>query len=129
MLKTILTSGPVLALLAGCLLSGITWALGKLIAYLASKPKLAALEPLAEDAGALLTDEVNALRADLSAGKAPVLVLTDLGTKALADAKADLPDAAKALAAEVSVLVGGAPTSAPTPGGATVNLPDLTKKG
>lgn len=129
MWKSVLTSSPVIALLAGLALSAVAWLTQKLFAYLASKPKLQALEPIAEDAQTLLDDEVGVLKADLAAGKAPVLVLADVETKALADAKAALPGVAKALATEVQVLVDGVPLTATTASGVVVNLPDLTKKG
>jgi hypothetical protein len=128
-LKSILLSGPGLLCLSAAALSAVTWLAAKLIGRLASKPKLAPLEPLAEDAENLLKDEVGVLKDDLSAGKGSVVVLADLGEKALADAKAALPDAAKAASQEVQILVNGVPvTTATTSSGAVVDLPDLSKK-
>jgi hypothetical protein len=129
MLKTILLSGPGIALLSAAALSVITWLTAKVLNLLASRPKLMALEPLAEDAENLLDDEVSVLKADLSAGKSSMAVLTALGTKALADAKADLPGVAQALTQEVEVLVNGVPANtAMTSSGAVVNLPSLKKE-
>lgn len=129
LLKSLLTSGPALGIALGLLLTLIGIAVKKAVTFFAARPKLQPLEPLAEDAGKVLDDAAKTAEADLVAGKSAAATALDAAKVALADAKADLPDAAEALKEEVSVLLNGVPTQAPTPGGAVVNLPTPKPRG
>lgn len=130
MLKSLLLSGPGLAALGSLVLSSVYWLGKKAFLKLSANAKTAPLAPLALDADAALADAVKAALADLRAGGKPVLtIVRDSADVALADLKADLPDVEKALEGEVNVLVNGAPSlTQTTVSGATVNLPDLSKK-